>query len=202
MPRILLVRHGQSVWNAAGRWQGQADIELSELGREQARAAMNKLGSFDVIASSTLIRAMETAVIIAEGLGVGPIVPVPDLVERHAGEWSGLTRSDIETAWPGYLADERRPPGYESDEDMFPRVLAGLRKVAGLVEDPDGQALVVAHGGLIYMLEARAGRIAGRIANLGGLWLSIDETDTITVGERVLLIDEARLRSAQSSDIL
>lgn len=202
MPRILLVRHGQSVWNAEGRWQGQADIELSELGRKQARAAVRKLGTFDVIASSTLIRAMETAAIISEELGIGPIIPISDLVERDAGEWSGLTRSGIETDWPGYLSDELRPPGYESDEDMYPRVLAGLRKVSGFVENPDGQALVVAHGGLIYMLESRAGRNAGRIANLGALWLTIDAADTITVGERVLLIDEARLRSAQSSDIL
>lgn len=202
MPRILLVRHGQSVWNAEGKWQGQADIPLSELGRKQAAAATKKLGTFDAIASSTLVRAMETAEIISDRIGIGPVVPVPDLVERNAGEWSGLTRADIDREWPGYLDAHRRPPGYESDDDMYPRVLAGLRKVAGLVDSDKGNALVVAHGGLIYLLETRANRNAGRIANLGALWLWIDDADEIRIGERVLLIDESRLRSAQSSDIL
>ena len=77
MRRMLLVRHGQSVWNALGKWQGQADIELSELGRRQAAAAAQKLGSFDLIAASPLLRAMETAEIVAATLGIGPIIAVP-----------------------------------------------------------------------------------------------------------------------------
>ena len=71
MSRILLVRHGQSEWNAEGRWQGQADIDLSDLGRRQARAAAKNLGSFSVIASSTLSRAAETAYILSNELGIG-----------------------------------------------------------------------------------------------------------------------------------
>src|SRR3954449_1914254 len=100
---LLLVRHGQSEWNAVGRWQGQADPPLTELGREQARLAARSLGALDAIFASDLQRATETALIISNALGVGPVVIDPDLRERDAGEWSGLTRSEIEEQYPGYL---------------------------------------------------------------------------------------------------
>jgi len=99
--RMLLARHGQSEWNALGRWQGQADPPLSELGRQQARAAADRLGTVDAIVSSDLERALATAAIIAEVLGVGPVLVEPRLRERSAGEWSGLTRDEIEADWPG-----------------------------------------------------------------------------------------------------
>jgi len=201
MTRILLVRHGQSEWNALGRWQGQADIPLSDLGRAQARAAATKLGTFDAYFASPLLRAWETATIIADHLGVGPITPSIELIERSAGEWSGLTRADIETQWPGYLADGLRPPSYELDEDLRVRLHAGLTAVADVV-GPDGTALVVAHGGLIYLLENDSNRRAGRIANLGAVWVDVDSSGGFGVGERVLLIDEAELASAQASDLL
>ena len=201
MTRILLVRHGQSVWNAEGRWQGQADIELSELGRSQAQAAAKSLGSFDVIAASTLSRAAETAFIISTALGIGPVIPVPALIERSAGEWSGLNREEIEEQYPGYLAAEERPPGYEDDDALWKRVEVGLAEVVDML-GPDDEALVIAHGGIIYMLEERAGGSRGRISNLGALWLNFDESGSLTLGERVELINEASLTSAQASDIL
>src|SRR3954464_6700209 len=89
--RVLLVRHGQSEWNAVGRWQGQADPPLSDLGRAQARAAARSLGSLDAVYASDLQRATETALIIAEQIGIGPVILDPDLRERDAGQWSGLT---------------------------------------------------------------------------------------------------------------
>ena len=133
MGRILFVRHGQSEWNAVGRWQGQADIPLSDLGREQAKAAASSLGTFDVAASSTLSRAAETAYIVTNELGIGPIVPVPELVERSAGEWSGLTRAEIEEEWPGYLDADKRPPNYELDDQLWPRLVKGLKIVADML---------------------------------------------------------------------
>lgn len=202
MPRILLVRHGQSEWNAEGRWQGQADIALSDLGRAQARAAAVRVGAFDVIASSTLMRAAETAYILSTELGIGPIVPVPELIERSAGQWSGLTKVDIEREWPGYLADEKRPPGYESDTELWVRIEAGIRAVTEMLPNKNDEALVVAHGGLIYLLESRAGEQRGRMPNLGALWVNIGSDGTITAGERVELIDEGELSTEQSSQIL
>src|SRR3954451_18850203 len=94
--RMLLVRHGQSEWNATGRWQGQADPPLSDQGRQQAIDAAARIGSVDVVVSSGLMRALETARIIADQVGVGPVVVEPDLRERHVGEWSGLTHVEIE----------------------------------------------------------------------------------------------------------
>ena len=201
MARILLVRHGQSEWNAEGRWQGQADISLSDLGRAQARAAASSLGSFDLIAASTLSRASETANIISNALGIGPIVPIPALIERSAGEWSGLNRQDIDEQYPGYLEAEKRPPGYEHDDELWVRVQAGLTEVARMLS-PEDEALVVAHGGIIYMLEARQGLDRGRISNLGAIWIDVDESGTFTIGERVELVNDDALTSAQASDIL
>lgn len=190
MVRILLVRHGQSEWNAIGKWQGRSDTALSELGQAQARAACALLGSFDLIAASTLERASHTAAIIAEHLGIGPVIPVPDLVERDVGEWSGLTRADIDQQWPGYLDDGRRPPGFEDEKTFRDRVILGLTSVARLLPDSRGTALVVAHGGLIYALENLLNQRAGRIPNLGALWVDVAADGTIDIGHRVELVDE------------
>src|SRR4249919_1885580 len=94
--RVLLARHGQSEWNSAGRWQGQADPPLSALGRKQAIHAAERIGAVDAIIASDLQRAAETAFIIAEAIGVGPVITEPQLRERNVGEWSGLTRDEIE----------------------------------------------------------------------------------------------------------
>ena len=201
MGRILLVRHGQSEWNAEGRWQGQADIPLSELGRRQAQSAVANLGMFDVVVSSTLARAAETAHIVCSGLGIGPIIPVPDLVERSAGEWSGLTRDDIHRDWPGYLEADKRPPSYELDDDLWPRLVRGLTTVSDMLGRED-EAIVFAHGGLIYLIEERSGQKRGRMPNLGALWLNVTEEGEVLAGERVSLIDEGELTAAQSDQIL
>src|SRR3546814_1711635 len=111
MTRVLLVRHGQSEWNATGRWQGQADPPLTDLGRAQAHHAARSLGVVDAIVASDLQRAADTALIISGELGVGPVVLDEGLRERDAGEWSGLTRAEIERDWPGYL----RTDGHTSE---------------------------------------------------------------------------------------
>ncbi len=186
--RVLVLRHGQSEWNAVGRWQGQADPPLSELGRRQAGVAASRLGDVDAIVSSDLQRAGETAEIIAGVLGVGPIVVEPDLRERSAGEWSGLTRAEIESAYPGYLGDGRRPPGWEDDDALLGRALRGLGRVAALA--PGGEVLVVSHGGVVYALEAHLGFERQHLANVGGRWFDVDlDTGDLRAGDRVVLVD-------------
>ena len=64
---VLLIRHGQSEWNASGRWQGQQDPPLTDVGRADARRAASGLGTFDAVMSSPLLRAVETAAALAEG---------------------------------------------------------------------------------------------------------------------------------------
>ena len=198
--RVLLVRHGQSEWNATGRWQGQADPPLTDLGRRQARSAAAALGTVDAVFASDLQRASETALIIAGELGVGPVVVDPDLRERDAGEWSGLTRVEIEEQWPGYLdppADEhagfgpseepKRPPSWEPDDSVLSRALTALGRMHEAVGD--GDVLAVTHGGLIYVLEGHLGAPFGRLANGGGRWLSVDG-DRLRLGDRVLLVGD------------
>lgn len=198
--RVLLVRHGQSEWNAAGRWQGQADPPLTDLGRRQARSAAAALGAVDAVFASDLQRAAETAAIIAGELGIGPVVLDEGLRERDAGEWSGLTRTEIDRAWPGYLdppADEhasfgpsaapRRPPSWEPDDAVLARARAALARIHDAVGD--GEVIAVTHGGLIYVLEGHLGSPAGRLANGGGRWFVLDG-DRITLGDRVLLVGD------------
>ena len=72
--RLLVLRHGQSEWNAQGRWQGQADIALTPNGIKQAHQAAKKIGKFDLIAASSLQRARRTAEIIAEAHGITDLV--------------------------------------------------------------------------------------------------------------------------------
>lgn len=186
--RILLIRHGQSTWNAEGRWQGTEDPPLSTLGVRQARQASTALGSFDLVAASHLERASVTATIIADELGIGPVVTEPDLAERYAGEFQGLTRAEIEQRFPGYLAEGRKPPSYEPEDSVIERVVPALARIAAQVGD-DGTALVVSHGGVVYALEAlTAASREGRLPNLGGRWFEIGPS-VLHAGESVLLVD-------------
>lgn len=213
LTRILLVRHGESEWNASGRWQGQADPPLTERGRRQAAHASRSIGTVDAIVSSDLERARTTAQIIAAELGLEPVYVEAGLRERDVGEWSGLTRAEIHAQWPGYLADDpattvgpnagsgqRRPPGWEDDDHLWERVVVALRRMAQLVAD--GHVVAVTHGGVVYAVEARLsadGRgDGGRLANLAGRWIEIDgdgdgDADGhrygMRLGERVLLVD-------------
>ncbi len=184
--RVLLVRHGQSEWNAIGRWQGQADPPLSDLGRRQAREAARAIGAVDAIWASDLQRAAETAAIISSDLGVGPVVLEPDLRERDAGEYSGLTRSEIEERFPGYLEARKRPPGWEPDEHLLARALRVVHEIARAV--PGGDVLAVTHGGLVYTLEDHLGAARARLANTEGRWIAVDG-GRLRLGDRILLAD-------------
>jgi broad specificity phosphatase PhoE len=185
--RLLLVRHGESEWNAVGRWQGQADPPLSDVGRHQALVAAGVLGSVDAIVASPLERAHQTALIISEAMGIGPVAVVTDLQERHAGEWQGLTRDQIDEQYPGYLVDRRRPPGFEPDETLLSRALGAIDGIAAELDGAE-DVLVVTHGGLIYALERHLGQPFERIPNLGARQFTRTE-DGWVIGDRLLLID-------------
>ncbi len=188
--RLLVVRHGQSEWNAVGRWQGRADPPLTMEGRRQAAAASRALGTFDGVVSSPLQRAAETAAIIAEHLGIGPVLTDPDLMERDAGEWQGLTRGQIEMEWPGYLEEGKRPPAYEPNESMVGRVVGALTRIAERADG--GEVLVVAHGGVVYALEESCGEHWRRIPNLGARWFEVTG-GRVSAGPRVELLPDGTL---------
>ncbi len=186
---VVLIRHGQSEWNASGRWQGQQDPPLTDVGRNDARRAAAGLGTFDAVMSSPLVRAVETAATLAEGIGVGPVLTDDRWMERSAGSWEGLTRPEIEVGWPGYLADGRRPDDWEADDRLIERARAALADL--WAETTDAQVAIVTHSGLIMAVERHLGEPSGRMPNLGGRWLSGDGPDRWQLGPRVQLIDAA-----------
>ncbi len=188
--RILVLRHGQSEWNALGRWQGQADVPLTELGREQAYRAAQLLGQFDAIASSDLQRAHETAAIISNNLGIGPLIVDARLRETHVGEWEGLTHDDIERDFPGYLQSQKRPPSFESEASLIERFTASITDLA--LQCPGGEALCIAHAGVIRVMRRALGVADPRIPNLGGCHFIISPgagRQTLTVSDVVDLIE-------------
>ena len=200
MTRILLVRHGESTWNADGRWQGQADPPLTERGQQQALEAAARIGTVDAIITSDLERAAHTAAILARTLGVDHVASEPLFRERDAGSLSGLTREQIFEKFPGLLPDDpaghrpgedghpRWPDDWESDTHLWSRLEIGLVAVSRLL--PDGSVLIVTHGGVIYGLERTLGEVGRpRLANLDGVRLEVRSDESMVVGERVSLID-------------
>lgn len=108
LDQVFLARHGQTEWNRARRVQGRLDSPLTELGEWQARwlaRTIARLPGIDGVFSSPLGRAMSTAAFYAEALGA-QVTVIEDLTEVHHGAWGGLTRSEIETRFPGM--NERR----------------------------------------------------------------------------------------------
>jgi broad specificity phosphatase PhoE len=184
--RVLLVRHGQSTWNAEGRWQGQADVPLSVLGEEQARSAVlavARLAPAQVV-TSDLARAHQTADLVAPP---GTQVEIDESWrERDAGEWTGLTRTEIDERFPGWLAERRSPPGFEGDESLLERTLPLLDRL--LRGDERGTILVVTHGGVIRTLERHHEAPSVPVPNLGGRWFHAVDGE-IVLGDRDLLVD-------------
>lgn len=194
MSRLLLVRHGQSTWNADGRWQGRADPPLSGLGVRQAEAVAAALApggtsgyEVDALWTSPLARARRTSEIVGELLGLSMVVDAR-LEERDAGEWTGLTRVEIEAAWPGYLADYRRPPGFELDENLVVRALEALAEIAAAAGVETG--LVITHAGVIRAVERHLGGESQPVPNLGGRELT-PGPGGLELGDQLLLVDPA-----------
>ena len=189
MTKLLLVRHGQSEWNAMGRWQGKANPPLTDLGKEQALMAAKKLPNFSILASSDLVRARETAEIFAKAhdKDSNDILIEPQVQERDAGEFSGLTRDEIDKKFPGYLAQNRWPSGWEPDDVLIKRLREGLGRIIASSTESDS-IVVVTHGGCIYALESLLGEEYRRISNLGGRWFELID-DEFYLGERIQLLD-------------
>jgi broad specificity phosphatase PhoE len=154
---VWLIRHAESEWNAAGRWQGQRDPALSARGREQAQrlAATLADAQLEAIVASDLRRARETAASVGGVLGVTLHLDAR-LRERDLGYWSGLTSVEIVARWPRDLARlrerdlELRPGGGESLRALHARV---AEFVAVLAAWPgDGALAVVTHAGVLRAL--------------------------------------------------
>ncbi|MFC9895211.1 histidine phosphatase family protein [Nocardia sp. NPDC127579] len=161
MRTLILLRHGQTEWNAADRMQGQIDTDLTELGRRQAKEAARELVSRNAIAivSSDLRRAHDTALALAEHTDV-PVELDPRLRETHLGDWEGLTHLEVDADYPGARVTWRldasyRPPNGESKLEVGARSLPVVRELFSERQDWPGRTIIlVAHGGLIAALTA------------------------------------------------
>ena len=185
--RLLVLRHGQSEWNAVGRWQGQADPPLTEKGLLQALSAAEQLGTFDAVWSSPLQRAAHTAAIISETIGVGPVQTHPGLMEAAFGPWQGLTIDEIEAGWPGFLAEHRRPDGAEEPDAVAARGIGALVDIAA--ESHGGEVLVVCHAGILRTMRLALDAADIRFSNLGGCWMTVHHDGRVVAGDAVQLVD-------------
>jgi broad specificity phosphatase PhoE len=156
---VHLARHGESDWNAAGRWQGHADRPLTELGRRQAAELAERLACvpLDAVYSSDLRRARETAEPVAKRHRL-EVTVLRSLREVDVGAWSGLSRPEVERRFPEAFARWRGGgQGWEDGEtyeQMTERVVGAVLEIAAA--HPGGEVLVVAHGGPIRALHAVA----------------------------------------------
>ena len=150
--RIVFWRHGRTAWNAERRFQGQTDVPLDETGIAQAHAAARSLSRLAParIVSSDLSRAQATAAALAELTGLD-VRTDPGLRETYAGEWQGLTRSELEERFGDELSawaagSDVRPGGGETRVEVADRVVDVVMRELALMEA--GRTLVVAtHGG-------------------------------------------------------
>jgi uncharacterized phosphatase len=143
--QLFLVRHGETDWNLQHRIQGLTDIPLNETGREQARATGELLASrqWDGVYSSPLLRAFETASIVATATGQDTPQTIEALVERNYGDAEGLNFGEIERRYP----DRSTVPGQEDRDAVVARVVPALEELAEA--HPGESLIVVSHGGAI-----------------------------------------------------
>ena len=176
MPRIIyLSRHGETDWNAEGRWQGHTDKPLNDTGREQARALAEALRATGVsgVVTSDLLRARETAEIVAAAHGRAIDYVDPDLRERTIGIFEGLTREECERlhpeAWVAWVEKKVPPPGAEANASLAARVTAAIGRAAERIAAGDAPLLLVTHGGAMRAALAKAGHMAAPVKNTG-IW--------------------------------
>lgn len=157
MIRLILVRHGETAWNAEKRYQGQTDVPLNETGQQQAAALGQRLAEEEIhaIYASDLQRAWETATVVAEPHGL-PAHSEPRLREIDFGVWDGLTHAEIEQRYPQALAAWRAnplsvaPPEGENMGQVATRVRAALEDIASAHQEQT--VLLAAHGGTLQVL--------------------------------------------------
>jgi 2,3-bisphosphoglycerate-dependent phosphoglycerate mutase/probable phosphoglycerate mutase len=186
--RLVLWRHGETDYNAAGRMQGHLDSALTPVGWNQARFAVPALARFspDLVIASDLRRATDTATVLTEAIGV-PLRIDKRLRETHLGEWQGKTGAEVDAEYPGERARWRTdatwaPPGGENRLDVAERAGEVVSDLLQAKSDVGDTVLLAAHGGLIIALTAGLLKLPVEIwPSLGGIanchWVELGRRD-------------------------
>ncbi|CAN6563008.1 unnamed protein product [Malus baccata var. baccata] len=175
-PVIIVVRHGETAWNAEHRIQGHLDVELNDAGRQQAAAVGNRLSKdtkISLVYSSDLSRAYETAQIIAARCGGLKVETDPDLRERHLGDLQGLVHRELAKVKPqahqAFVSREtfqEIPGGGESLDQLHQRCTSSLQRIGS--KHKGERVVTVTHGGVIRTLLKKGypnGKSVGKVGN-------------------------------------
>jgi alpha-ribazole phosphatase len=154
LTKLILIRHGETVWNAEKKFQGHTDIALSDIGLQQASQLADRLAKEKIAAvySSDLNRAFVTAETVADRHGL-PVSGLPSLREIKFGDWEGLTYTAIHEKWPSQLSGlftspaEIVIPGGESFYELKLRAAGAIAEL--VAKHQDETVVVVSHGGTI-----------------------------------------------------
>ena len=202
---LLLLRHGQTTWNAERRWQGWADAPLSALGEQQARDAAAHLvdAGLTRVCASDLSRARLTASIVATELGLGDVFVDAGLRERDVGVFSGRLTSDLVLEFPECFDPSTGRaisiPEAEAPEALVERAVSALVGLAARF--PSDRLLVVSHGGLIGAVERHLGLFRdASVPNLGGRWMSVAGEGGLLVGGEAYVPIEPELLTAPPTE--
>lgn len=196
--RLILIRHGETEWNATLRYQGHAAIPLNERGRLQGRQAGKRLAHYRASAlyTSDIVRAAETAGIVGQATGLQPR-PMPELREIDVGQWEGLTPEELYRRYPDHMREFERDPartvrlGGESYAQLQQRALRALQHIQA-AHRPGETVLAVSHGGTIRALLCHV--IGLDLANFGRMWLdngSLTEVRHGSSGWRLVRLNDA-----------
>lgn len=181
MTKIILIRHGETLWNAGGRFQGHSDIELSPKGIQQAKLLAKHFPEEKLAAiyASDLKRAVKTAQQVAQKKGL-PVLQEPRLREISFGRWEGLTYTEIESRWPDEIAkfydhpERLCIPGGESFDEAQERSMAAILEICG--RHPNQTVAIAAHGGVIRTILVEALHM-----NLRYVWSIKQENTAINI---------------------
>jgi 2,3-bisphosphoglycerate-dependent phosphoglycerate mutase len=200
VPTLVLVRHGQSLWNLQNRFTGWVDVPLTETGRNEARAAGVALRGrrFDVAYTSVLVRAQETLRIAQEAAGLDlPVIRDAALNERDYGDLAGLDKAETAERYGAEQVHQWRrsfdvaPPGGESLKDTAARTLPFFdRAILGDIRQ-GRDVLVVAHGNsnrsIVMQLDGLDEESVTRLELATGVPLAYElSTDGEVLGKQVL----------------
>jgi broad specificity phosphatase PhoE len=217
---LVMLRHGQTEFNAGNRMQGQLDTALSELGQQQAVAVAEVLSKRHplVIVSSDLRRAYDTAAVLGERTGTA--VDIDErLRETHLGDWQGMTHIEVDAGAPGARIAWRNdatwaPPGGESRVDVARRSVPVVSELVGSQpiwggDEPERPVVLVAHGGLIAALTAALlglpvanWPVLGGLGNASWVQLSGHSADDASAEEILWRLDVWNASAQVAGDVL